>query len=35
MNAVHIHAWLVRSKLHVPPAQSLSSRHVSLAVWQK
>lgn len=33
--SVHIHAWLVRSKVHVPLAQSLSARHLSLGVWQK
>jgi hypothetical protein len=32
---VHIHVPLARSKLHVPLVQSLSSRQVSLGVWQK
>jgi len=35
VQAVHIHVPLARSKLHVPLVQSLSSRQVSLGVWQK
>ena len=35
MQSVHIHDPLVKSKLHIPFVQSLSSRQLSLDVWQK